>query len=221
MLGLVVDFVRQAVTRYRGKVPLWHLVHRPGLPDFLGLSEEEQIRLAARASQVARQADPAAQFTVGVERPWAEWMGNSSFQLGPLHLADYLVRADLGLAGVALEIAAGVLGPRQPPARPVRLLAVARPVRPAQPPAARLARVPVGRRPTPRPTRPCRSRPISGPPRPTRRQAAWAARWMALAVAKPFVRSVTWARRATPTPTSTRTAAFSGPTAPPSRSSTG
>ena len=28
--GLVADFVRQAVTRYKGKVPLWHVVHRAG-----------------------------------------------------------------------------------------------------------------------------------------------------------------------------------------------
>ncbi len=26
--GLVADYVRQAVSRYRGKVPLWHVVHR-------------------------------------------------------------------------------------------------------------------------------------------------------------------------------------------------
>ena len=111
ILGLVVDLVRQAVTRYRGKIPLWHLVHRPASSDFLGLSEEEQIRIAARAIQVARQADPSAQFTIGVERPWAEWMGSSPFQLGPLHLADYLVRADLGLAGIVLEIAPGYSAP--------------------------------------------------------------------------------------------------------------
>ena len=49
VLGLVVDLVRQAVQRYKGKVPVWHLVHRPASVDFLGLSEEEQIRIAARA----------------------------------------------------------------------------------------------------------------------------------------------------------------------------
>ena len=119
LLGLVVDFVRQAVTRYRGKVPVWHLIHRPACNEFLGLSEEEQIRIAARAIQVARQADPAAQFTVGVERPWAEWMGNTTYQLGPLHLADYLVRADLGLAGIVLGDRPRLLVPRKPHPRPL------------------------------------------------------------------------------------------------------
>src|SRR5262249_44926357 len=40
VLGLVVDYVRQTVLRYRGKIPLWHVVHRPASVDFLGLTEE-------------------------------------------------------------------------------------------------------------------------------------------------------------------------------------
>ena len=62
--------------------------------EILGLTEEEQIRIAARAVQVAHQTDPSAQLTIGIDRPWAEWMGSSHFQLGPLHLCDYLLRAD-------------------------------------------------------------------------------------------------------------------------------
>ena len=49
--------------------------------------------------------------TIGVDRPWAEWMGSSHFQLGPLHLCDYLLRADIGLSGVAIEISPGYSPP--------------------------------------------------------------------------------------------------------------
>ncbi len=109
--GLVADFVRQAVSRYRGKVPLWNVVHRAASGEILGLTEEEQVRIAARAVQIARQTDPSAQLTIGVDRPWAEWMGSSHFQLGPLHLCDYLLRAELGISGVAIEIAPGYSTP--------------------------------------------------------------------------------------------------------------
>ena len=46
-----------------------------------------------------------------MDRPWAEWMGSSHFQLGPLHLCDYLLRAELGISGIALEIAPGYSAP--------------------------------------------------------------------------------------------------------------
>ena len=195
ILGLVVEFVRAAVQRYKGKVPVWHLAHRPASADFLGLSEEEQIRVAARAVQVARQTDAAAQVTVGVERPWAEWMGSSPFQLGPLHLADYLVRADLGLAGIVVEVAPG-FGPPGSHLRDLfefsKLLDLyallnlplhvwfALPSSAAPDPQADPAvKVDVAQWP-------------SAPDESS--QADLAARWVSLAVAKPFVRSVCWSQ---------------------------
>ncbi len=195
VLGLVVDLVRLAVQRYKGKIPTWHLVHRAANVDFLGLSEEEQIRIAARAIQVARQTDPQAQFTVGVDRPWAEWMGSSPFQLGPLHLADYLVRADLGLAGVVLEIAPGYSSPGSHIrdlfdfSKLLDLYAL------LNLPLHVWLTIPSDYHPDPLadPSVRVETAQWPGPPDDSM-QATWAARWLALAVAKPFVRSVTWAQ---------------------------
>ena len=38
-------------------------------------------------------------------------MSSSHFQLGPLHLCDYLLRSDLGISSVAIEIAPGYTSP--------------------------------------------------------------------------------------------------------------
>lgn len=193
ILGMAVDVVRQAVSRYRGKVPLWTLIHRPGSTDVLGMSEEDQIRLTARLLQVARQADPAAQFLVGLDRPWAEWMASSTFQLGPLHLADYLVRGELGLAGIALEIAPGYSSPGSHLrdlldfSRLLDLYALLNfPLHltiamPSSAAADTQADPHVHVERDQWPTTPTDAG-----------QAAMAARWISLAVAKPFVRSVTW-----------------------------
>ena len=193
ILGLVVDYVRAAVVRYKGKVPVWHLLHRPACSEFLGLSEDEQIRIATRAIQVARQADPSAQFTIGVDRPWAEWMGNGTFQLGPLYLADYLVRADLGLSGIAIEIAPGYSAPGSHLRDlfefsklldlyahlnlPLHIWLTFPSSIGTDPQADPNIRVEAGQWP--------------GIPDEVS-QASWGAKWIALAVAKPFVRSVTW-----------------------------
>jgi hypothetical protein len=111
VLGHAIEHVRQVLTRYKGKVGTWTLIHRPASTDILRLGEEDQIRMAARLLQVARTVDPSAQYLVGLDRPWGEWLGGSSFQLGPLHLADYLARSDLGLSGLSLEIALGYSAP--------------------------------------------------------------------------------------------------------------
>ena len=193
ILGMAVDLVRAVVGRYRGKVPAWTLVHRPASGEILGLGEEDQIRLTARLLQVARHVDPSAQFSIGFDRPWGEWLAQSPFQLGPLHLADYLARSDLGLSGLALEIAPGYTSPgcglrdlfefsrlldlfaliNLPLAVNLVLPSSTRPDPLADPQAA---------------TTPADwSRDISDDA-----QAHWAAGFLALAVAKPYVRSVTW-----------------------------
>ena len=191
--GMVGDLVRQAVTRYRGKVACWHIVGRPASSEVLGLGEDDQIRLTARALQVARQADPNAHVVVDLDRPWAEWMGSSPFRLGPLHLADSLARAELGLSGIGLEVAPGF----SPPGShmrdlfdfsrlldlyallnlPLHVGLVSPSSSHADPRADPSVRVELAQWPTP---------PDEGT------QQAWAAEWVALAVAKPFVRSVTW-----------------------------
>ncbi|CAN5910626.1 hypothetical protein BH23PLA1_BH23PLA1_43180 [soil metagenome] len=104
---MAIDLVEQAVNRYKGKVGFWHLVGRPASSEVLGLGEDDQIRLTAKVLQVARQIDPNTPIIVDFDRPWAEWMGSGHFQLGPLHLADSLSRAELGLSGIGLEIAPG------------------------------------------------------------------------------------------------------------------
>ncbi len=191
--GLIADYVRQAVTRYKGRVPVWHVVHRAGGGEILGLSEEDQVRIAARAVQVAHQADPSAQLTIGVDRPWGEWMGSSHFQLGPLHLCDYLLRADLGLSGIALELALGYSSPGSHMRDlfefsrlldlysllnvPLHLWIVMPGASGADSNAEPGVRLEVTQWP--------------GPPD-DQLQANWGARWIALAIAKPFVRTVTW-----------------------------
>lgn len=195
--GFVADHVRQVVSRYRGKVPVWHVAHRPAGHDVLGLGEEDQIRITARAIQVARQADPGAQICLGVDRPWMEWMSGSRFQLGPLHLCDYLIRSDVGISSIALEIAPGYSNPGSDARElfdfsrlldlysllnvPLNVMLVAPSAPGPDPQADPNVKVEAWQYPA--------------PPTETS-QADWAARWTALAIAKPFVRSVSWTQLA-------------------------
>lgn len=195
ILSFAVDLVRQVITRYRGQVPIWQLVHRPASSQLLGLSEEEQIRLTAKMIQVARQIDPAAQYLIGLDRPWSEWMGSSPFQLGPLHLSDYLVRADLGLGGLGLEIALGYT----PPGSHLRNLfdfsklldlysQLSVPLY-----ISLLVPSSGGLDPLADPSIAVAGDQWPATPDETS-QAHWAAEWIALAAAKPFVRSVVCAQ---------------------------
>jgi hypothetical protein len=107
LLKFMLDHVRAVVERYRGKVHLWQVASRMTHGHALGLSEEARLQVAARAITTVRKLDPTTPLVVSFDQPWAEYLASQHLDLAPLHFADALVRADLGLAGIGLEINVG------------------------------------------------------------------------------------------------------------------
>lgn len=104
LVGFMIDHVRAVVERYRGRVHLWQVAARMTHGHALGLGEEARLQLAAKAINTVRQLDPATPLVVTFDQPWAEYLACEQLDLAPLHFADALVRADLGLSGIGLEV---------------------------------------------------------------------------------------------------------------------
>ena len=107
LTSFVANYMREAVTRYRGKVHVWQCAARLNTSEVFSLSEEQRLRLAVLAIEVTRQADPRAPVVLMLDQPWAEFMSENECDLSPLHFADALVRAEIGLSGIGLEINLG------------------------------------------------------------------------------------------------------------------
>jgi hypothetical protein len=107
LLKFMLDHVRAVVERYRGKVHLWQVAARMTHGHALGLNEEARLQVAAKAINAVRQLDPTTPIVVTFDQPWAEYLASEQLDLAPLHFADALVRADLGLSGIGLEINLG------------------------------------------------------------------------------------------------------------------
>ena len=105
--SFVADFVETAVARYAGRVRLWELTSRANTGGGLGLDEEHRLALAARAVEVARQADDELQISMRIERPWGDYQSEGRHRLSPIQFADALIRSGVGLTGLTLEIANG------------------------------------------------------------------------------------------------------------------
>jgi hypothetical protein len=95
------------VSRYAGRVHLWHVASRVNNGRLMSLDEESRLNLVAKAVQVVRRIDPRTPTVVSFDQPWAEYLVEQDNDLAPWHYADALVRADLGISGFGLEINAG------------------------------------------------------------------------------------------------------------------
>lgn len=104
---LLLDHVRAVVSRYAGRVHLWHVASRVNNGQLLSLKEESRLNLVAHAVQVVRKLDARTPIVVSFDQPWGEYLVDQEHELAPLHYADALVRADLGISGLGLEINAG------------------------------------------------------------------------------------------------------------------
>jgi len=99
--------VAAVVQRYRGKVHLWHSAAKLNTDDPLTLNEGQKLRLAADSIEIIRRTDPRTPVIVSFDQPWGEYLRREPFDLSPIHFCDALVRADVGLSGIGLEINLG------------------------------------------------------------------------------------------------------------------
>ena len=103
----VSEFVEAVVSRYRGRVDLWQCAGRPNTADLLALEEDEIVQLTAHVVEQVHSLDPKTPLVVSFDQPWSEYLGRRDVDFPPMYFADALLRADLGLSALMLEINMG------------------------------------------------------------------------------------------------------------------
>lgn len=100
----VLEFTEETLRFFQGKVHVWHAVSAIAGDNETRLTEEQRLRLTVSVIELVRRLDPRTPLIVSFDQPWGEYMTRRHYDLSPLHFADMLVRSDLGVAGLGLEI---------------------------------------------------------------------------------------------------------------------
>ncbi|MDA1052632.1 MAG: endo-1,4-beta-xylanase [Planctomycetota bacterium] len=103
----VTQYIQATVNRYRGRVNVWNCAARMNVGGAISLTEEQRLRLMVAAIDELRRNDPQTAILLSFDQPWAEYLATNDHDLSPLHLADSLVRADLGITGIGIELNIG------------------------------------------------------------------------------------------------------------------
>ncbi len=99
-----INYVQAVVERFAKQVDIWLCAGRLNVASAIPFSEEQKLRLAVASIEAVRSMAPRVPVVISFDQPWAEYLASEEYDLSPLHFADALVRADLGVAAVALEI---------------------------------------------------------------------------------------------------------------------
>lgn len=100
------------VERFRGKAHIWNCAAGLNTPGDIAWTDEEALRLAVSIIETVRQADQRSPVLLTIDQPWSEYLRKDNNGISPLNFADALIRADLGLSGLALDLHFG--GPNFP-----------------------------------------------------------------------------------------------------------
>lgn len=103
----MLNYVEATVKRFAGKVSLWHAWAGLNNGQAMTLSEEFRLRVGVAALETLRAHDPTTPVFVSFNQPFGEYLARKAMDLAPIHYADTLVRADLGVSGFGLEINMG------------------------------------------------------------------------------------------------------------------
>ncbi len=103
----VARFLEAVVQRYSSRVHVWDCASAVNLPGEMDLGEEERLKLAVLSIETVRRAAPRTPVIIRFDQPWGEYLVNVDMELSPLHFADALVRAQVGIAGVGIDINLG------------------------------------------------------------------------------------------------------------------
>ena len=72
------------------------------------LHRPSRTRRRAPAAGPVQARPSRAPLVISFDQPWGEYLAHRESELSPLHFADMLVRADIGLAGITLELNVGM-----------------------------------------------------------------------------------------------------------------
>jgi len=98
------EYVTSIVSRYRGQASIWNVATGLNVPNELGLTDEQHLKIAVGVIQAVRRADPRTPVVITIDMPWSEYLAQSGRAINPFPFADALIRAELGLSGIGLEI---------------------------------------------------------------------------------------------------------------------
>ncbi|WP_437185512.1 endo-1,4-beta-xylanase [Planctomicrobium sp. SH668] len=101
------DFVETSISRYNGVIRLWEVASSGNLAGGLDLGEDQCLALTAKVLEAAHRTDADAQYFIRIDSPWGEYQRHGANRLTPFQFVDAIVRSNLGLTGVTLEITKG------------------------------------------------------------------------------------------------------------------
>ncbi len=97
-------FAMAVVRRYHPRIRRWILTRGSNCSTAVHITEHAILWLNLRLAQTVRQIAPDAELVVTITRPWGDYMAVEDHEHSPFVFADMLLRSEINLAALEIEI---------------------------------------------------------------------------------------------------------------------
>ena len=105
--GCVRQFVHNIVQSLHPKVNVWYCHAGLNTAAAVELREEHRLRLTLQTLETLRQIDTKTPVLVSFDQPWGEYLHGQRLELTPLHYADAIIRSEIPINALGLQLNVG------------------------------------------------------------------------------------------------------------------
>src|SRR5262245_53463264 len=104
----LADYVETVVRRYQSRVRTWQITAGSNCAGVLARHDAELIWLTLRLADAVKRVNPQLEIIVGIAQPWGDYLAEQERSKTPFIFADDLLRTGVRLAGLDLELLMGI-----------------------------------------------------------------------------------------------------------------
>jgi hypothetical protein len=101
--NLMAGFVETVVRRYQSRIRTWQITSGSNCAGVLASRDEELIWLTIRLADAVRRVNPQLELIAGIAQPWGDYLAEQERSKTPFIFADDLLRTGVKLAAIELE----------------------------------------------------------------------------------------------------------------------
>ena len=102
------DYVENVVRRYQSRIHTWQITAGSNCAGILARHDAELIWLTLRLAEAVKRVNPQLEIIVGLAQPWGDYLAEQERSKTPFIFADDLLRTGIKLAGLDLEFLMGI-----------------------------------------------------------------------------------------------------------------
>lgn len=106
--NVMAGYVESVVRRYQSRIRTWQISAGSNYAGVLASRDEELIWLTLRLADAVRRVNPQLEVIVGLAQPWGDYLAEQERSKTPFIFADDLLRTNVKLAALDLELIMGV-----------------------------------------------------------------------------------------------------------------